>query len=425
MKIKTRVSTYDKVMAMPRQEKKKPVRPNIVFRTLIRALSAPDLVKTKFTYTTERMELAGNGPWLVLMNHSSFIDLEIASKILYPKPYGIVCTSDGFVGKDLLMRLIGCIPTNKFVTDVTLIGDIKHALFEKKMSVLMYPEASYSFDGCATPLPRKMGVVLKRLGVPVVTIMTKGAFLRDPLYNCLQKRDVKVSANVKCLLTPEELRAKSTKEIDGILDKEFSFDNFAWQIENRIRIDEPFRADGLNRILYKCASCGAEGETEGKGTEFFCRKCGKTYELSEYGRLMAEDGDSVFSHIPDWYGWERQQIVKEIEAETYCLDTNVKIGMMVNHKAVYMVGEGHLHHDRNGFTLTGCGGKLNYTQPAGACYSLYADYFWYEIDDVICIGDNDVLYYCFPEKRDVVAKTRMAAEELYKMAKSRPAAKAE
>ena len=78
-------------------------------------------------------------------------------------------------------------------------------------------------------------------------------------------------------------------EIDGILDKEFSFDNFAWQTENRIRIDEPFRADGLNRILYKCASCGAEGETEGKGTEFYCRKCGKTYELSEYGRLMAED----------------------------------------------------------------------------------------------------------------------------------------
>ena len=35
------------------------------------------------------------------------------------------------------------------------------------------------------------------------------------------------------------------------------------------------------------------------------------------------------------------------------------------------------------------------------------------------------LYYCFPEKRDVVAKTRMAAEELYKMAKSRPAAKAD
>ena len=39
---------------------------------------------------------------------------------------------------------------------------------------------------------------------------------------------------------------------------------------------------------------------------------------------------------------------------------------------------------------------------------------------MICIGNQDALYYCFPEKADV-AKTRMAVEELYKMKKRRPA----
>ena len=38
-------------------------------------------------------------PCLYLMNHSSFIDLKIASTILYPRPFNIVCTSDGFVGR--------------------------------------------------------------------------------------------------------------------------------------------------------------------------------------------------------------------------------------------------------------------------------------------------------------------------------------
>ena len=89
--------------------------------------------------------------------------------------------------------------------------------------------------------------------------------------------------------------------------------------------------------------------------------------------------------------------------------------MLVDTKAIYMVGEGRLIHDKNGFTLTGCDGKLNYNQPPQCSYSLYSDYFWYEIGDVICIGNKDCLYYCFPEKEGVVAKTRMATEELYKM----------
>ena len=33
---------------------------------------------------------------------------------------------------------------------------------------------------------------------------------------------------------------------------------------------------------------------------------------------------------------------------------------------------------------------------------------------MICIGDTSTLYYCFPQiEGDVVAKTRLAAEELY------------
>ena len=76
-------------------------------------------------------------------------------------------------------------------------------------------------------------------------------------------------------------------------------------------------------------------------------------------------------------------------------------------------------HDRNGFTLTGCDGKLNYTQKPQSCFSLYADYYWYEIADVICFGNQDALYYCFPKSAVSVAKTRMAVEELYKLKKIR------
>lgn len=90
-------------------------------------------------------------PCLVLMNHSSFIDLKIAIMVLFPRPFHIVCTSDGFVGKKRLMRRLGCIPTRKFMNDVVLVRDMIYALRELKSSVLLYPEASYSFDGTQTP----------------------------------------------------------------------------------------------------------------------------------------------------------------------------------------------------------------------------------------------------------------------------------
>ena len=89
---------------------------------------------------------------------------------------------------------------------------------------------------------------------------------------------------------------------------------------------------------------------------------------------------------------------------------------MVDFKAIYMVGEGHLHHDANGFVLDGCDGKLHYEQGPKACYSCYSDYYWYEIGDIICIGNKECLYYCFPKEGDVVAKTRIAVEEIFKNA---------
>ena len=256
----------------------------------------------------------------------------------------------------------------------------------------------------------------------MVTILTEGAFARDPLYNNLQKRKVKVSAKVKYLLSPEDIAERSVEELNEILKKEFTFDNFRWQQENHVRISEPFRADFLNRVLYKCPHCLTEGQMEGKGTALTCRVCGSTYSLTGYGSLEQVDpanGNSgIFTHVPDWYHWERECVREELLNGTYHLEVPVDICMLTNLKTLYRVGEGVLTHTEDGFHLTGCGGALDYRQKPLASYSLYSDYYWYELGDMICIGNPDVLYYCFPKNSgDIVAKTRLAAEELYKIKK--------
>lgn len=417
MKINTKEKKYEEVLALPVEAHKKPMRQLKIFRKFLKLVSGFDLHATHFTYEKIGMEKLGKKePCLILMNHSSFIDLEIAAFLLAGREYHIVATLDGFVGKNLMMRLFGCISTKKFINDIQLVKDMHYTVNGLKASILMYPEASYSFDGTQTPLPESLGKCIKLLKVPVVMIRTQGAFLRDPLYNGLQRRKVNVSAKMEYLLSPEEISHKSVTDINKALQEAFSFDNFKEQQEQGILVKEPFRADGLHRVLYRCPHCNTEGKMHGEGIKITCNACQHSYELLETGYLQAIAGETKFSHIPDWYQWERECVRRDLEDGTYELDIEVDIYMLVDTKCIYRVGEGRLCHTNEGFHLTGCDDKLEYSQLPQASYSLYSDFFWYEIGDMISIGNEKVQYYCFPKHgENVVAKTRLAAEELYKL----------
>lgn len=421
MKIKTYCRPYEEVVTLPRAPHRRPRRPSFLLRTVARLASIPALCKTHFACRRVR-ETEPHEPVLILMNHSCFLDLKIASRVLYPRRFGIVCTIDGMVGKRWLMRGLGCIPTQKFVTDMTLIRDMKYMLEKNKTSVLLFPEAGYTFDGRVTALPDSLGGLCKLMDVPVMYLRTEGTFLRDPLYNGLQLRKTRVTAEYMCLFSRETIRTSDAATLQAAIEKAFCVDQLAYQYENKITIDEPFRADGLHRILYKCPACSAEGYMEGKETTLTCHACGKSWSLTEHGRMAAVNGETEFPHIPDWYDWERASVRAELAAGTYRLDEPVTIGMMVDEKALYMVGEGQLVHDRNGFRLDGCDGKLHYEQKPCASHSLNADFYWYEIGDMIGLGNRDALYYCFPQAVEgvtaPVAKVRLAAEELYRMTKA-------
>ena len=289
MKTTVKKMDFDAVMALPRPQHKNPRKVNWFWRLLIRFLTVFGMMGTGFRYETEGFEKIGKDePCLILMNHTCFQDMEVAYKILFPRSFNIVCSNDGFIGffglMEWLMRSIGCIPTQKFVSDVSLVRDMEYCFKTLKTSVLMYPEACYSFDGTATALPRKMGILLKKFDVPVIMIETFGAFGRNPLYNELQiRRHVPITAKARVLYTREEIREKKVQELSTGVEAAFGFDHFRWQKEQGLEITQPFRADGLHRILYKCADCGAEGQMVGKGTGITCGCCGRHHELTVLG----------------------------------------------------------------------------------------------------------------------------------------------
>ena len=417
MKVKSRKITHEELMASYKPPRKSPPYPWFLFRTLVRLLSIGELRKTKFTYTKENMKRIPHGPCLFLMNHSSFIDLKIASKVLYPKCYNIVATSDAMLGKEWLMRRLGCVATNKFTPDVPLVLDMMRLAKKRKRSILLYPEAGYSFDGTSTTLPKSLGSLVKKMGVPVVTIITDGAYLYDPLYNELKKRKVKTSAKVKLAITKKDIAEKSADELQAIIEEIFTFDNFKTQYEKGVLVKEPTRADGLHRVLYRCPNCNSEGKTVGKGETLTCSECGKVYRLEENGRMKALQGETEFEHIPDWFNWQRECVKQEILSGEYNLDAEVEIGAIYGYKSFNLLEKGRLTHSNDGFKLEFYKSEVSLSQSPVYSYSINADFYWYEGGDVISLGNSDILYYCFPSGDVPVAKIRLAAEEIYKLAK--------
>lgn len=417
MKIKVVDKSYAEVMALPVPKHKKPKRMDWFFRTLIKVLSAVNLKRNHIQYNEVGMERLGKGePCLILMNHSSFIDMQIAGNYLFPRAFSTVCTTDAYVGMAWLMDTIGCIPTQKFVSDLTLIRDMNYALKELKTTVLMYPEACYSYDGTASTLPDSIGGLLKLLKVPVVTLITHGAYTREPLYNMLRHRKVDISADVTYLLSPEDVERMTPQELNDRVAKAFSFDSFRWQKEHEIHVTENFRAEGLERVLYKCPHCLREGRMTSEGSACKCGSCGKVYELTELGTLETADGQTAFEYVSDWCSWERKEVKRELQENTYSLDCDVEIYMMVDYKAIYRVGNGRLLHNTKGFVLEHDGGDFSYTQPPLASYTVNSDFYWYERGDVISIGNKRHLFFCLPKDQSIpVAKVKMAAEELYKI----------
>ena len=127
MNTKVKKMPLEKVLALKKEKKFKPKKPNLFWRTLIKILSSKDLKSTRFQLEKSGMERLGKKePCLILMNHTSFIDLKIAETAFYPRPLNIVTSLDGFIGLKWLMRQIGCFPTRKFTPERQVVVNMKY-----------------------------------------------------------------------------------------------------------------------------------------------------------------------------------------------------------------------------------------------------------------------------------------------------------
>lgn len=397
---------------------KYPIRQPKFFVWLIWVLSKIALLGKK--YKVEKINMEGlKPPYILLSNHMYFIDFELTAMGTLPHRVNNVVSIDGYVMRPWLMELIGCICKRKFTTDLHLVKSIRHVL--KKGDILcMYPEARYSPIGTTAYLPDSLGKLVKMNKVPVVVVVHHGNYLHSPFWDFRHKRRVPLHTTMTQVLTAEQVSELSVAEINRVIRQAMQYDEYRYQKEIGIKITEPFRAQGLHKVLYQCPHCGTESKMDSKGTEIFCTQCGKRWNLEEDGSLRALEGETEFPHIPDWFEWERSQVRAQIERGEYVFSDEVKVYSLPRCWRYIPLGKAKLTHDpQNGFVLEGHyrGEDYRIQRIPGGMNSLHVEYDYCHCKPFDCIDistDKDS-FYCYPTKTDVITKLAFATEEIYKM----------
>ena len=388
-------------------------------------LSTMMLSLVRAGYKIEKINMDGlKPPYILLANHMQFMDFAMLFRATYPHKVNVVAAFNVFHLFPKIMEKAGCICTHKFTTDTSLVRSCKKVLKEYGDVFCMYPEARYTPDGTQSIMPDAIGKLVKKNGVPLVIMLNHGNYLNLPFWADSSYRKTPFYATVKQVLTAEQVSSMSVDEINAVIRAEMAYDDFKWQKDNNIIIKKKNRAEGLHKVLYQCPACKTEHRMNSKGTHLFCEECGKKWEMTTLGELRALNGETEFSHIPDWYTWERENVRNELLSGKYHYEEEVEIISQPNVRDYVPLGKAKVTHDlENGFVIEGHynGHDYRIERATKGLYSLHIEYGFIQLKGADCfeISTTNDSFYCMTKKKDIVTKLALATEEAFKISNER------
>ena len=199
---------------------KKPIVPKwywkIVMLVLAYTLAGPFGTRTKIKKHNFK---SFKEPALILSNHGSFVDMANLTLAVFPYTPCYVAAIDEFMGREWIMRQVGCFPKRKFTTDLSLIKKINNLINKENTSVAIYPEARFSLAGVNEDITDSLGKMAKLCKCRVIVINQKGNFLRSPQWNKHPYRNVKNQCDCYEVITKEEALTLSAEEIQRRIEE--------------------------------------------------------------------------------------------------------------------------------------------------------------------------------------------------------------
>lgn len=400
---------------------KVPPKQNLFLTPLIWLICKLTVMPYKLKIDKHNME-GVKPPFLVLGTHQSFYDFYVSPLCLMPYRANYISELEGFEAfGEWIYRQVGCLGTRKFINDRALLVNIKKVI-DRGGIMVIYPEARYANVGTNSELQMSVAKLAKHLGVPVVTLNMQGNYLLSPIWNLKLRKSVRLHADVDLVLTAGQTKELPLEQIHKILSEKLTYDEYEYQKKADIIIEDDFRAEGLEKALYRCIFCGSDFTTKTEGNRISCSKCGAFFKMDPHGTLIRKDMPGEI-RIPDWYEDIRKDVHREIDEGLYSLDIKVNVVALPNSVNFIDCGEGRLVHNEKGFTLT----FNDYRQEKEitlhfapkSTVSVHTEYNYRDkFGECITLSTLDDTYFLYPlEEGFSATKIQFAAEYLAKISK--------
>ena len=119
------------------------------------------------------------------------------------------------------------------------------------------------------------------------------------------------------VVRPEELKEMTDAQLEQLIASQL-YNDASMHLSRKY--PHKNRAKGLEKLLYRCADCGALYTTESAGSELYCRACGCRHSLDERYRFTSGP-----SSIPEYYEAIRRMEERELDALSLRAEVKTKI----------------------------------------------------------------------------------------------------
>ena len=254
------------------------------------------------------------GPYLVLANHSSVVDAMLVG-VAFREPLHVVAsaaTINGSAAGHVLRAIADPIVINKTAMDLQA---IRTMFAEAKMghSIALFPEGTITVDGSPSPVDVSVAKLAKQLRLPIALYRIEGGYFRKPKWARHMRRS-RIRGRLVEVISPEEATAMPLEDLYARIMAVVGYDPFTQP--NDLPTPHAKRmAEGIERLVYYCPTCGEKGDFVAKGNTFRCSHCGAQYAIDERCRL-----DKGPANTAEWNKWQKALALERVDVETFAVE---------------------------------------------------------------------------------------------------------
>jgi|SRR5690554_5337331 len=246
--------------------------------------------KYRYEYTYHK-ELKGQGPFLVIANHTVAFD-PILLGLSFPYANYYIASEQifnlGLISK-MLKFAVNPISKAKAANDITTIRKSRRIVSEGG-SIAVYPEGNVTYDGKMSNVNKSIVSFIRFLKLPILVYKTSGLYFTDPRWARFSKKG-KSRGYISKIIERKDYDQLTDDELYELVLETINVNAYVEQEEELVAYKGKRIAEGLERLIFMDLNTNKPFVTYTKGNKLMSEDSDFSLTYDEYGYVTDELGN--------------------------------------------------------------------------------------------------------------------------------------